>query len=405
MNQNGTRGRVPRRTTIADQDHMLAYITPAEALMLRRNGGSGQPGPGGIPAYPPTERDSSGRVKSGGGYEGGTSRFSSGSSSDAQEKRDAELYFAAQDAAAERRSEDAAAQKVIDEAAAAKRRAEAAASTPFISSQDAAEKATNTSLSQGKYTPQEITTHKRNLLGYGYYTPTGVWVTPSIDMQNGGGKGIAGFKFASSGGTDADDPAYGGNGDGYVDRDEFQAGVDSGLIKQGLGAVSNFSGATPLDSGRRPTGIAGFATSGGIIGNMLNIPPMQLREPLNGQYTKEGVQQYTLEQAEQAARAEAASEAAAQMTSSLDDEPGLNYVDPNAVTGDVIEQFVPNPGASVPQTNYITGTGIVPSNAFGMQNFNQQPYPQLGMARPALTYAELLAGYTNPYGNKPAGVV
>ena len=39
MNQNGNRGRVPRRTTIADQDHMLAYITPAEALMLRRNGG------------------------------------------------------------------------------------------------------------------------------------------------------------------------------------------------------------------------------------------------------------------------------------------------------------------------------------------------------------------------------
>ena len=344
----------------------------------------------------------------GGGYQGGDTVGSpSGGGSDTLEKQEAAAYFLEQAAAAER----AAAQKVIDEAAAAKRRAEAAASTPFISSQDAAEKATNTSLSQGKYTPQEITTHKRNLLGYGYYTPTGVWVTPSIDMQNGGGKGIAGFKFASSGGTDADDPAYGGNGDGYVDRDEFQAGVDSGLIKQGLGAVSNFSGATPLDSGRRPTGIAGFATSGGIIGNMLGIPPMQLREPLNGQYTKEGVQQYTLEQA---ARAEAASEAAAQMTSSLDDEPGKKYVDPNAVTGDVIEQFVPNPGASVPQTNYITGTGIVPSNAFGMQNFNQQPYPQLGMAtnlvtpnafRPALTYAELLAGYTNPYGNKPAGVV
>ena len=341
--------------------------------MLRRNGGTGEPGPGGIPAYRTYGMSPGEAGARGGGYQGGDTVGSpSGGGSDTLEKQEAAAYFL---------------------------------------EQAAAEKATNTSLFQGKYTPQEITTHKRNLLGYGYYTPTGVWVTPSIDMQNGGGKGIAGFKFASSGGTDADDPAYGGNGDGYVDRDEFQAGVDSGLIKQGLGAVSNFSGATPLDSGRRPTGIAGFVTSGGIIGDMLGVPPMQLREPLNGQYTKEGVQQYTLEQA---ARAEAASEAAAQMTSSLDDEPGLNYVDPNAVTGDVIEQFVPNPGASVPQTNYITGTGIVPSNAFGIQNFNQQPYPQLGMAtnlvtptefRPALTYAELLAGYQNPYGNKPAGVV
>jgi len=41
----------PRRVEIRGQDHLLAYITPEEAQMLMANGGAGQPGPMGIPAF------------------------------------------------------------------------------------------------------------------------------------------------------------------------------------------------------------------------------------------------------------------------------------------------------------------------------------------------------------------
>ena len=46
-------GSVPRKTIINDQPHMLAYINPEEAMMLKSMGGTGQPGPGNIPAFPP----------------------------------------------------------------------------------------------------------------------------------------------------------------------------------------------------------------------------------------------------------------------------------------------------------------------------------------------------------------
>ena len=46
-------GSVPRKTIINDQPHMLAYINPEEAMMLKSMGGTGQPGPGGVPAFPP----------------------------------------------------------------------------------------------------------------------------------------------------------------------------------------------------------------------------------------------------------------------------------------------------------------------------------------------------------------
>ena len=42
---------VPRQTMISNQPHMLAYINPQEEQALRDMGGSGLPGPGGIPAY------------------------------------------------------------------------------------------------------------------------------------------------------------------------------------------------------------------------------------------------------------------------------------------------------------------------------------------------------------------
>ena len=48
MNQGGI---VPRETNIANQPHRLAYINPEEEMMLKAQGGSGMPGPGGIPAY------------------------------------------------------------------------------------------------------------------------------------------------------------------------------------------------------------------------------------------------------------------------------------------------------------------------------------------------------------------
>ena len=41
----------PRNTKIRGQDHLLAYITPEEAKMLMANGGSGEAGPMGIPAF------------------------------------------------------------------------------------------------------------------------------------------------------------------------------------------------------------------------------------------------------------------------------------------------------------------------------------------------------------------
>ena len=44
-------GGVPRQTEIRDEPHMLAYINPEEAQLLKDLGGTGEPGPGGIPAY------------------------------------------------------------------------------------------------------------------------------------------------------------------------------------------------------------------------------------------------------------------------------------------------------------------------------------------------------------------
>ena len=44
-------GSVPRQTNIGGQDHELSYINAAEKKLLLELGGSGEPGPGGIPAY------------------------------------------------------------------------------------------------------------------------------------------------------------------------------------------------------------------------------------------------------------------------------------------------------------------------------------------------------------------
>ena len=54
MNYKGSNkfGVLPRRTVIANQPHMLAYINPQEEMLLRQMGGAGEPvGSMGIPAY------------------------------------------------------------------------------------------------------------------------------------------------------------------------------------------------------------------------------------------------------------------------------------------------------------------------------------------------------------------
>ena len=66
---NDKYGTLPRRTMIANQPHMLAYINPQEEMLLRRLGGTGQAGPMGVPAYPPGDGGFS--PDGGGGYGGG----------------------------------------------------------------------------------------------------------------------------------------------------------------------------------------------------------------------------------------------------------------------------------------------------------------------------------------------
>ena len=71
MNYRGSNkfGVLPRRTVIANQPHMLAYINPQEEMLLRQLGGTGQAGPMGVPAYPPGDGGFS--PDGGGGYGGG----------------------------------------------------------------------------------------------------------------------------------------------------------------------------------------------------------------------------------------------------------------------------------------------------------------------------------------------
>jgi hypothetical protein len=51
----------PLETTISNQPHALAYITPSEEGLLRSLGGTGQAGPGGVPAFPPVKGKTRGK--------------------------------------------------------------------------------------------------------------------------------------------------------------------------------------------------------------------------------------------------------------------------------------------------------------------------------------------------------
>ena len=76
-NTGGGLSSIPKRTTIGGQDHMLSYITPQEAQMLRKQGGGVTPtggqyrGPGGVPAFYGTSHGgSAGDAPFGGGLAG-----------------------------------------------------------------------------------------------------------------------------------------------------------------------------------------------------------------------------------------------------------------------------------------------------------------------------------------------
>ena len=69
----GGQVQAPRTANIADQHHKLAYINNEEEALLRARGGTGQAGPGGIPAFPPVKGKTQGRSNAGTGFSGGSS--------------------------------------------------------------------------------------------------------------------------------------------------------------------------------------------------------------------------------------------------------------------------------------------------------------------------------------------
>ena len=83
----------PRKTVIKGQDHILAYITPAEAELLKAHGGSGKPGPMGIPSFEgdgPEERSFyyvPDRIPGGSQDEQGVKKVYIGSQQDTMENR------------------------------------------------------------------------------------------------------------------------------------------------------------------------------------------------------------------------------------------------------------------------------------------------------------------------------
>lgn len=110
----------PRRVEIRGQDHLLAYITPEEAALLKARGGSGEPGPMGIPAFvdtwggfddgdfgqdDPMSDATGGAGPSGGGTGGGRSNDSD--PFDAPEAWGGAGYFTADERAAGQAARDA----------------------------------------------------------------------------------------------------------------------------------------------------------------------------------------------------------------------------------------------------------------------------------------------------------
>ena len=77
----GGQVQAPRTTNVRGQHHKLAYINNEEEALLRARGGTGQAGPGGIPAFPPVKGKTQGKSNAGTGFSGGSGGGSSSSSS------------------------------------------------------------------------------------------------------------------------------------------------------------------------------------------------------------------------------------------------------------------------------------------------------------------------------------
>lgn len=94
----------PRRVEIRGQDHLLAYITPDEAQLLMDNGGTGEPGPMGIPSFVRAGAGAGGPAGMGsesmGGFGGGSDKGDDGPDKN-MGKVDPGLAKAAAEAAAE----------------------------------------------------------------------------------------------------------------------------------------------------------------------------------------------------------------------------------------------------------------------------------------------------------------
>jgi hypothetical protein len=163
---------------------------------------------------------------------------------DAKEKSDAKEKA---DAKAKADAKVAEEKRIKDQLAADAKKAKAAL---------AVEKAPD--IAKGKYLPAGSTTDKRGLTMDTTQNPrldkNGKVVSAEdakylnfMDMIDGGGPGRAGPEFQTK--RQAKDSPTGG---------------------EKTGTIASFVGATPLNSGIQPTGIAGFMNSGGIIGSIMN---------------------------------------------------------------------------------------------------------------------------------------
>jgi len=89
----------PRRIDIKGQDHMLAYITPEEGGILQLLGGSGAPGPMGIPSFFDAGDDASAGVDGPSGEaDGGASSDPSGPGTDSPSSNEPDDNYSASDA-------------------------------------------------------------------------------------------------------------------------------------------------------------------------------------------------------------------------------------------------------------------------------------------------------------------
>lgn len=223
--------------------------------------------------------------------------------------------------------------------------------------------------------PQDGGEKKPNIFGYGYYNREGVWIPPDIDMIDGGGPGISGQVFGSSGGIDADRDF--GNDDGYVEDWEAEAAAKAGKFKYGIGAASNAVGATPYGSGIDPTGIAGM-----IHGEAMETPLFGPGKSM----TQEQVDAYM---ADVSKRSQEAMEAQQQKINESDDGPtevvAVEDVQPedpcpegykfDAEKGQCVIDPFQTPFPDTPTTTPTTPIGVLPGT---VSPSGLSPYTQIG---------------------------